>query len=399
MLRPSKTKRSAIRWTKRVVLIVAAIGILVMIVRAVLPDPVLVDTAVATRGPLEVEVREDGQTRVRDRYVVAAPTSGQLERVTIDAGTHVEEGTIVARIDPSPPPLLDARVRRETQARLAVAEARERQAGTAVARARQSKDLAAADARRTRALYEGGASSSADSERATTRAKIAAEELTAAEHERAAAAAEVLALRATLEPGVAEARSLEVTAPSRGTVLRVLRESAGPVAAGTPLLEIGDPSSLEIVIDVLSRDAERIEPGMPVYIDTAAARPVRGTVKLVEPSAFTRVSALGVEEQRVNVIACFDAAPTLGDAFRVDARIIVWRGEDVLRVPASALFRDRGRWAVYVVAGGRARLRSVEIGNRGRLDVEVTRGLAAGERVVVHPSDQIEDTKRVALRD
>jgi HlyD family secretion protein len=399
MAKPNRKKRSVIRWTKRILLIAGALGVVVMIVRALLPEAVAVDTALATRGPLEVEVREDGQTRVRDRYVIAAPISGELERITVDAGARVDAGTVVARIESPPPALLDARTRSETHARLAAARARERQAATAVARARQAKDLAALEAKRAQALHAGGAISGAQRDRAGTAANLAIEDLAAAEHERAAAASEALALRAILEPRRATGAPFEVKAPTRGTVLRVVRESAGPVAAGTSLLEIGDPASLEIVIDVLSRDAERIAPGMAVEIDTSAGRPLRGTVTLVEPSAFTRVSALGVEEQRVNVIVCFDGGAQIGDAFRVDARIIVWRGEDVLRVPASALFRDHGRWAVYVVADRRAHLRAVDIGHRGRLDVEITRGLLPGERVILHPSDQVHDAQRVALRD
>jgi HlyD family secretion protein len=399
MAKPNQNKRTAIRWTKRVVLIAGALGVVVMIVRALLPAAVPVDTAIAARGPLDVEVREDGQTRVRDRYVIAAPIAGDLERITIDPGAHVDAGAVVARIAPPWPVLLDARTRSETRARLAAARARERQTATAIARTRQAKDLAVIEAKRQRAMYEGGAISAAQSDRAETAAKLALEDLAAAQHEQAAAASEVLALRAILEPRGAPATPFAVTAPTRGTVLHVERESAGPVAAGAPLLELGDPASLEIVIDVLSRDAERITPGMAVYIDTSASAPVRGTVTLVEPSAFTRVSALGIEEQRVNVIACFDAGVHMGDAFRVDARIIVWHGDDVLRVPASALFRDRGRWALYVVADGRAHLRAVDIGHRGRLDVEITRGLLPGERVIVHPSDRIHDRQRVALRD
>jgi HlyD family secretion protein len=398
MPKPTKTKRTAIRWTKRVLLIVGALAIVLAIVRALLPDAVAVDTVLATRGPLEVEVREDGQTRVRDRYVIAAPLTGELERITIEAGTSVEAGTVVARILPPHPALLDDRTRNETQARLAIARARERQAATAVARAREAKALAVIEAKRMHAMYVGGAVSSAQSERTETAAKLAGEDLAAAEHQRAAVGSEVLALRAVLEPRDAATRPYDVTAPTRGRVLRVLRESAGPIATGVPLLELGDPSSLEVVVDVLSRDAEQIRPGMTVDLKTAASQPIRGFVTLVEPSAFTRVSALGVEEQRVNVIVCFEAGESIGDAFRVEARIVLWRGEDVLRVPASALFRERGRWAVYVVSEGRAHVRPVEVGHRGRVDVEITRGLQAGDRVIVHPSDQIEDTTRVAAR-
>ena len=398
MPKPNKTKRTAIRWIKRTLLVLGALAIVFAIVRALLPHPIAVDAAVVVRGPLEVEVREDGQTRVRDRYVIAAPLSGELDRITIDAGAWVEAGAGVARIQPPHPALLDARTRSETQARIAMARARERQAATAIARARDARDFAVAEAKRTRALFAGGAVSGAERDRTDMAEKLAVEDLLAAEHQRAAAASELLALRAIIEPRSATTTPFEVTAPTPGRVLRVLRESAGPVAAGTPLLELGDPASLEIVIDVLSRDAERITAGMPVDIETADAKPIRGAVTLVEPSAFTRISALGVEEQRVNVIVCFDRAAGLGDAFRVDARIIVWRGDDVLRIPASSLFRDHGRWAVYVISDGRAQLRTVEVGHRGRADAEITKGLQSGERVILHPSDQVHDGTRVELR-
>lgn len=398
MARPKQTKRTAIRWTKRAVLILGALAIVLAIVRALLPEAVAVDTAVATSGPLEVEVREDGQTRVRDRYIIAAPLAGELERITIDPGAWVDAGVAVARIQPPHAALLDDRTRAETQARLEVARARERQAVAAIARAREASALAVIEAKRAQALHAGGAISDAERDRIATARSLASEDLAAAEHQRAAAASEVTAFRAILQPRSSVVKPFDVIAPTRGRVLRVLRESAGPVAGGTPLLEVGDPSSLEIVIDVLSRDAERIAPGMAVYVDTAATEPVRGFVTLVEPSAFTRISALGVEEQRVNVVVCFDGKPSIGDGFRVDARIVIWRGENVLRVPVSALFREQGRWAVYVASGGRARLRPVELGHRGRVDVEVTSGLRAGERVIVHPNDQIEEGRRIAAR-
>jgi HlyD family secretion protein len=321
-----------------------------------------------------------------------------LQRITLEPGTSIDAGATVAQIVPSHPALLDDRTRSETQSRLATARAHERQAFAAIARAREAKALAAAEAKRARALFAGGAVSGADRDRADTAEKLAIEDIAVAEHQHGAAVSEVNALRAVLEPRSSMMKPFALVAPTQGRVLRVVRESAGPITAGAPLLELGDPASLEIVVDVLSRDAERIAPGMTVYVETAAREPVRGVVTLVEPSAFTRISALGVEEQRVNVIVGFDGQASIGDGFRVDARIIVWRGEDVLRVPVSALFRDHGRWAVYVVSDGRARMRNVEVGHRGRADVEITGGLQAGERVIVHPSDQLHDNARVTLR-
>jgi HlyD family secretion protein len=396
---PRRTRRVAIRWIKRVLLAVAAAGVVAAIVAAMLPDPVAVDVARASYGPLEVEIREDGRTRVRDRFVIAAPISGELSRVTLRAGDEVDADSIVAKIQPSSPGLLDDRMRGETTARLAAARVRERQAVTAIARARLARDAAIREANRTRTLTERGATPAAERERTDLAEQLANEDLAAAELQRAAAAAEIQALRATLDPrtgsgGEALARTL-----TAGRVLRVLRESAGPIAAGTPIVEIGDPRALEVVVDVLSRDAERIAPGMVAELATTAPQPLRATVVRVEPSAFTRISALGVEEQRVNVLARLDAsAPWLGDGYRVDARIILWRGDRVLRVPASALFRDHGEWAIYVVIGDRAVLRHVGIGHRGRLDVEITRGLDDGAVVIVHPGDRVRDGSRIAPR-
>jgi HlyD family secretion protein len=184
-----------------------------------------------------------------------------------------------------------------------------------------------------------------------------------------------------------------VVAPVAGRVLRVVRDSAGPVVAGAPLVELGDPRALEIVVDVLSSDAVRIATGMPVALEAwGGEHPLRGEVRSVEPSAFTRISALGVEEQRVKVIvAIADPPAELGDGFRVEARIFTWRGDRVMTVPASAVFRDKDRWAVYAVEGGRARARPVEIGHRGRLDVEIVSGLLPGTAVILHPTDQIRD--------
>jgi HlyD family secretion protein len=391
-------KRTVVRWIKRSLLITGAIGIAFMIVRAMLPQPVAVDAAVATRGPLDVEVREDGQTRVRERFVVSAPIGGVIERISVEPGTRVDLGQTLARIAPPPPALLDARSREETRARLAAAVARERQSATAIARVKSSLEVAIRDAKRSRQLAAQDAVPETEAEHAELAVRITTEELGAAEQVRAAAAAEIHALQAVLAPRAGAATTIEVPSPIRGHVLRVLRESAGPVSAGTPLVEIGDPASLEVVVDLLSRDAERIAPGMVAEIETAGAQPIHGVVTLVEPSAFTRISALGVEEQRVNVIICFEGPPSLGDAFRVDVRIVLWHGDDVLRVPLGALFRDHGKWAVYVLAKSRARLRVVEVGHRGRLDVEIVGGLTAGERVIGHPSDRVQDGAHVEER-
>lgn len=395
----SHRRRTTVRWVKRGILATIVGGALAAVVVAMLPDPVAVDTAAVVRAPLDVEIHADGRTRIRDTFVVSAPLTGELARIDLSPGSRVDAGTVVARIEPPRSPLLDERTRGEMVARLAAARARERQATTAIASAKIARDAASREATRAARLEEGGASSKMDRERAELREQLAIQDLATAELAHSAAIAEIDALRSTLEPRAREHVSLPVVAPVSGDVLRILRESAGPVMAGTPLLELGDRRQLEVVIDVLSRDAERIVPGMPVELTTSAPAPLRGQVSTIEPAAFTRVSALGVEEQRVNVVVSLDApASSLGDGYRIDARIILWHSPEVLQVPASALFRSGNRWAVYTVVDGRARIKAVELGHRGRLHTEVTSGLGPGDVVVVHPSDNVEEDVKVAPR-
>jgi HlyD family secretion protein len=389
------------RWLKRSSLVAGGLAIVGGIVYAWLPKPVAVDVATVQYAPLAVEVDEDGQTRVRDRFVVSAPITGNLQRIELDAGAAVAAGDVLARIDPPAPVLLDDHSRGEATARLAAAIAHQRRADIAVARAQLARDAAVREAARTRTLDQRGAIASAERERSDDQEQLAIRDLAAAETERASAAAEVAAARAVLgEVPSRPARAVDMVAPASGRVLRVARDSAGPIAAGAPLIEIGDPSALEIVVDVLSSDAARIAPGMPVAIEAWGGEPaLRGEVRRVEPSAFTRISALGVEEQRVKVIAALrDPPPALGDGFRVEARIFTWRGDRVATVPASAVFRNRERWAVYAVVDGRARLRPIDIGHRGRLEVEITGGLTAGATVILHPTDQIADGTAITAR-
>jgi HlyD family secretion protein len=406
-LRPSiherhPQRRRLARWAKRAALALGTLATAAALVRAWLPKPVTVDVAIARRTALVVEIDEDGKTRVRDRFVVSAPISGNLERIELEPGSPIAAGDIVARIAPPDPALLDPRSREEAQARLGAALARQRGAQTAITRATAAREAAVRDADRARTLAGRGAIPTTERERAELAEQLANGDLTAAQAERAGAAADVAAARAVLGQGDRHDghRDVAIAAPSTGQVLRVIRDSAGPVVAGAPLLEVGDPHAIEAVVDVLSSDAPRIAPGMAVEIEGwGGDRALHGRVRRVEPSAFTRISALGVEEQRVNVVAAIDAPPpTLGDGFRIDARIITWRGERVLAVPASTVFRDRDHWAVYAVEDGRARLRPVGLGHHGRLDVEIASGLADGAQVIVHPGDRIADGARIAAR-
>ncbi len=399
---PHRARKVAIRWIKRGLLALVGAAVLGAIVYAWLPKPLVVDAAPVRRGALEVAIEEDGRTRVRDRFVVAAPITGELARVELEPGATVTRGQVLARIAPPRPMMLDARSRAEAQARLTAALAHQRQAGTAIERRARAQELAAKDADRSATLLARSAITATEHERSVLAARLASSELAGAELARAAAAAEVVGARAALGDGSSAGGPVaaEVTAPIDGRVLRVVRESAGPIAAGTPLVEVGDPRALEVVVDVLSSDAPRLAVGAPAAIEQwGGDQPLAGRIRLIEPSAYGKVSALGIEEQRVDVVVTLDAAPpTLGDGFRVEARLQVWRGDDVLLVPTSAAVRDRGGWAVYVLVEDRAVLRAVELGRRGKLDVEVQGGVAAGDRVVLHPSDRVADGVRVVAR-
>lgn len=383
------------------------------------PKPIAVDVEPVTRGPLVVTVDEEGETRVRQRYVVAAPTNGRLLRIELDEGDAVAAGETVARIEPAP---LGPRDLAAAQARLEAAQASERAASARLGRAQAALAQAHRDADRAEQLHRAGTLSDDAREQARLAATSAAREFEeagfaadAAVHEVEAARAMLIAARAGAggsgagEGSAGASREVpcadgtpcvEAVAPVAGRVLRVLEESERIVLAGTPLLELGDPDELEIVADLLSRDAVRVRPGARVLVDDwGGADPLEARVRRIEPSGFTRISALGVEEQRVNVIADLVARePQLGDGYRVEVRIVVWEGADVVKIPASALFRAGADWAVFVVEGGRAHQRIVRVGEQGSFEVAVSEGLAEGERVVLHPSDRLRDGVRVAPR-
>lgn len=394
-------RRRYVKWTKRTALAVLAAGALAAVAVAWLPKPIPVEIAIAQRGPLEVVVVEEGRTRVRARFVVSAPIGGNLERLAIEAGREVRLGEVLGRVLPPTPALLDPRNRDEAAARLAAATAHRRIAELAVARATATRDQAIREAARARQLVAREAISVAERDRLELAERVAIADRGAAELDRTAADAEVDAARAALGSGATRGGpgGAPIPSPVAGRVLKVIRDSAGPVTSGAPLLELGDPRDLEVCVDVLSSDATRIAPGMAVALEAwGGERALHGRVRAVEPGGFTKLSALGVEEQRVNVLVSIDDAPaSLGDGFRVEARIVIWQG-DALLVPASAVFRDHDRWAVYLVAGHTVRLVPVAIGRRGRTELEVVSGIAAGDAVVLHPSDNVQPGARVTLR-
>ena len=391
------TRRTLTRWLRRIAIAAGLLGVVALLVYNWMPKPIEVETATALRGPLEVTVEEDGKTRVHERFVVAAPISGNLARIELQAGDAITAGQVIAQIQPPDPALLDPRSRDEATARLAAAVAQQRIAQTAVTRARAARDQAIRDAERTRKLASTGAVTASERERSDVAEQLAIADAGAADQQLTAAVASVAAARAVLGQGTRIGAAFPVASPASGRVFKVVRDSAGPIAAGAPLVELGDPHAIEVVIDVLSSDAARITTGMSCKITAwGGDHDLAGTVVRIEPSAFTRISALGVEEQRVNIIvAIADPPAALGDGFRVEGKIILWSGETLI-VPGSAVFRDKGTWAVYTVERGRAKLVHVEIGRRGRLDVEVAAGIAPGAQVILHPGDAITGGARVS---
>ncbi|MEM1414400.1 MAG: HlyD family efflux transporter periplasmic adaptor subunit [Myxococcota bacterium] len=402
---------------QRALAVIVGVVVVGMIVLSTLPKPIAVEVDGVARGPLEVTVDEDGVTRVKDRYLVSAPLSGNLGRVELDPGDEVEAGNVVARLVPLQAPMLDERSRLQAEARLDQARAAARQARASVSRSNAAFEFATSERERQEALEGSGGTPGQAADRARYEERSAREALSSARFGLRVAEHEVELAEAALgrfaersgrgTQGPKDEEVLEVSAPVAGRVLRVLQESEGVVQPGTPLLEVGDPAALEIVVDVLTTDAVQIAAGAPVEIVRWGGEgALAAHVRRVEPSAFTKVRALGVEEQRVNVIIDLDAEreswAALGDGFRVEARIQLWRTEETLKVPASALFREGEGWAVFIVDGGAnegtARVRPVTLGRRNGFEAEVTDGLAAGDRVIVHPGDALADGSDVTWR-
>jgi HlyD family secretion protein len=392
-------------WQKRVLWGAAGTAVAAAAVVAAIPKPIQVETGDVVRGPLRVDVEGQGKARVRDRFVVSAPVPGRLERIVLRAGDAVDAGAVLATVVASVPVPLDARSRAEAQARLAGALAGVGEARANHDRARVVREQARSELARFRRLFAGSAATAHDVEQAEFASRQADETLRAAEMavESARWAAETA--RAAVQAGVdgPKAPVVPVRSPAAGRVLRVLVESAGPVAAGTPLLEVGDPGDLEVVVDLVTPAAARIVPGAPARLERwGGPEALLATVRRVEPSAFTKLSALGVEEQRVNVVldpaADRVAWKPLADGFRVEASIEVWQAPDAVKVPASALFRKGTDWAVFAIVDDRASTCVVSVGERSATEVQVLSGLVPGDRVVVYPGDKLADGTRVAAR-
>jgi len=388
--------------------VLAGIGlVLALLLVGLWPKAEPADLAAVERGALRVTIDEEGETRVHDRFVIAAPVAGRLMRVDLEPGDRVERAsTVLATLRPGAPTPIYARARAEAKARVRAARA-------ALGRAQAQQESALADLALARSEHERNQ-------------RLAPEEIVSAERleqsqaalrtrEETARAARYASASAEHELEMAQAGLLQavsgddagqpvtILSPIDGVVLKRQRWSEAVVPAGEPLLELGDPENLEIVSDMLSSDAVKIHDGDPVLVEQWGGDEVlNGKVRRVEPYGFTKISALGVEEQRVNVVIDLEdpveAWKRLGDGYRVEVRVVIWEGQDVVKVPTGSLFRHQKGWAAFAVEGGRARLREVQIGRRNGLQAEVLAGLEPGQQVVVHPSDTLQDGSRITPR-
>ncbi len=378
------------------------------------PKPTMVDMGEVTRGTMRLTIDEEGRTRVRDAYIVSTPVAGQLQRVSVQPGDPVTRGkTIVAHMRPSNPAALDIRTREQALAAVTAAQAALRVARADLNAALANRELAQAELARIEQLVQRGISTDAALERGQQAARVAQAKVDTAEAAIAMREAEIANAQAQLigfddqrlaAAIGASADDIPLYAPADGRILRVIQQSETFLPAGAPVMEIGDiASDLEVVVDLLSTDAVQVAIGDPVIIaDWGGPKELTGKVIRVDPFGITQYSALGVEEQRVNAVIAFASPPEdysgLGHGFRVEARIIVWESEDTLIVPASALFRSRDNWAVFVVQNDIAQRRNIEIGPNNGIEAQVKSGLSEGDRVILYPSSGLSEGMRVAER-
>lgn len=383
-------------------------AILVFIVMGLMPKAIPVDVATVGMGPLTVSVLEEGKTRIRHRYVISPPIAGLLDRIPLRAGAPIEKGkTILVAFRPLPASFLDPRAHTEAEARLKAAEAAKLRSQANLERAREALDLAQKEKVRADEMKRKGVISDRDWDVTENQAAMAGREARAAEFGLQVSEFERAQAEATLrqyEKPDAASEPIQVLAPVSGFVLNVYEENERAVTPGMPIMEIGDPTDLEAEIELLSSDAVAVQPGAPVSIEQwGGDKPLRGRVLLVEPGGYTKVSALGVEEQRVKVRVEF-AEPIppdhpLGDRYRVEGRIVTWHGDNVLQAPTGALFRKGDDWMTFLLDGGRARLVKVEIAHNNGIAAEILSGLKQGQRIILHPPDSVADGATVKPRE
>ena len=392
------------RFLKNKRLIASVLVVAAIVAAALWPQSMEVTVARAVRGPMQVTVDEDGETRVRDRFTISAPVSGRVQRIEIEPGDPVVRGTtVLARITPAASPLLDPRTSGELKAAVDAATAAVGQARAERQRAATTLERARSLLRRQQELLKVGAVASDTLEDAETAVATGEEAVRAAQFTEQRAEYEVQLARARLAAPSASGNAVHIVSPVNGVVLKRYRESESVVPVGDPLLEIGEPGRMEIVADLLSTDAVRVMPGADVLIEQwGGGHTLHGRVKRVEPSGFMKVSALGVEEQRVNVVVDFTdpaEAARLGDGYRVEVRVVLWQEKDVVKVPVGSLFRQGEDWAVFVVDAGRVRRQVVQLGQRNDNEGQITGGLDAGAVVVLHPPDTLTDGMAVTVRE
>ncbi|MGE4072948.1 MAG: efflux RND transporter periplasmic adaptor subunit [Lysobacterales bacterium] len=383
-------------------LVLAAVLVLAVLYFGFRGEPVRVDTAQALRHELVESLREEGRTRVVHRYRIAAAVAGEVERIEWRPGDSVSAGQVLVRIAPAMGALLDPATRERLQFESRAAGSAVSQAQARINAAKAADTLAQQELQRVQPMVASGTLAQREGDRAQSQARQASAELAAARFALQLTQAQQEAAQALLQQQGASAGTdtlVEVQAPVAGVVLARLRESAGPVAVGEPLLEIGDPASLEVEVDLLSSDAVKVAPGMDVRLHRwGGEQALQARVRRVEPVGFTKISALGVEEQRVYVLADLVSPPEqwqrLGDGYRVDAEFILSSGE-ALTVPGGALFRSGEDWALFRIEDGRARQRTVALGRRSGLEAEILSGIEAGDLIVVHPDDRVSEGARV----
>lgn len=391
---------------RRLVLAALALGLIALLVWAFLPRPVEVELGEVALRSLELAIEEEGEARIRDVFTVSATISGKLQRISLHAGDRVTKGeTVVALIGPTAPVLLDSRSRAVAEATAAAAQAAMDLARAQLLEAEAAHDFVASETNRAIALYQKGAISQRSYDTAIREQKTAQAAVSSALANLAVREKELESALAVLRPDRTRENGsccVEVLAPASGRVLRVLTESEQVVQPGTPILEIGDPGEMEVVVELLSRDAVRVQAGAEATITGWGGDPIQALVERVEPSAVTKVSALGIDEQRVKVILALLGQPDqwsqLGHGFRAITRITLARRDDVLTVPVGALFRDGANWAIYAVIDGRAMLRQITVGDRNDSLAEVLDGVQPGDAVILHPGNLVADGVSVTSR-
>lgn len=396
------------QWRRRIGLFVLSAAIVLAVVYGFWPQPIAVDVKTVTRAPLQVTIEEEGKSRVSDRFVLSAPITGFARRIELDVGDAISRGQALMVLEPLPSELLDPRSRAQAEARVAAARAALNAAQENARAVTADADLADMEFERIEYLYKKDSASKQERDNARALALRTRANQRSAEFSVEVARFELKAALTALQYSAAQEQSslpekVMIKAPVTGSIFKIHHQSERVVNPGEALMEIGNPHTLEVEVDVLSADAVRINPGMRVLFDRwGGDKILEGLVRVVEPVGFTKISALGVEEQRVLVIVDITSLPEiwkrLGDGYRLEARFILWEGHDILQIPSSALFRYKEGWAVFMVKNKKARHRVVQVGKSNGLATQIIDGLAEGDTVITHPDDAIKDGSSIRLR-